>query len=204
MDTVEHLIQRVQKIEHAWTDIRRAADEVISGNTSEESLCLAKGLFASESHQARALAAFIFGRLAAQSDESLDFLRSRVSVDEDWRVQEVLAQAFDRYCADMGYERVLPEIKDWLADPSPNVRRAVAEGLRIWTGRPYFRDHPDIAVKLLGKLRDDDSAYVRKSAGNALRDISKKHRDLVQAELQRWDVSDKRVAQTCKLAGKFL
>jgi len=204
MDTVEQLIQRVQKIEHAWTDIRRAADEVVSGNTVEESFYLAKGLFASESHQARELAVFIFGRLAAQSDGSLDFLRSRVSVDEDWRVQEVLAQAFDRYCADMGYERVLPMIKDWLADPSPNVRRAAAEGLRIWTGRPYFRDHPDIAVKLLGKLRDDDSAYVRKSAGNALRDISKKHRDLVQAELQMWDVSDKRVAQTYKLASKFL
>jgi 3-methyladenine DNA glycosylase AlkC len=204
MDTIEQLIQRVQKIEHSWTDIRRAADEVVSGNTADESLYLAKGLFVSESHQARELAAFIFGRLAAQSDESLDFLRSRVSVDEDWRVQEVLAQAFDRYCADMGYERVLPAIEDWLADPSPNVRRAAAEGLRIWTGRPYFRDHPDIAVKLLSRLRDDDSAYVRKSAGNALRDISKKHQALVQAELQMWDVSDKRIAQTYKLAGKFL
>jgi HEAT repeat protein len=204
MDTIEQLIQRVQEIEHTWTDIRRAADEVVSGNTPEESLYLAKGLFASESHQARELAVFIFGRLAAQSHESLDFLRSRVSMDEDWRVQEVLAQAFDRYCADMGYERVLPVIKDWLADPSPNVRRAAAEGLRIWTGRPYFRDHPDIAVKLLSGLRDDDSVYVRKSAGNALRDISKKHREVVQAELQRWDVSDKRIAQTYKLAGKFL
>jgi 3-methyladenine DNA glycosylase AlkC len=204
MNTVEQFIQRVQKIEHAWTDIRRAADEVVSGNTAGESLDLAKGLFVSDVHQARELAVFILGRLAAQSAESLAFLRNRVSVDEDWRVQEVLAQAFDRYCADKGYEQVLPVIKNWLADPAPNVRRAVAEGLRIWTNRPYFRDHPDVAVKFLSKLRGDDSEYVRKSAGNALRDISKKHQSLVKAELQRWDVSDKRVAQTYKLAGKFL
>jgi HEAT repeat protein len=204
MDTIEQLIRRVQKIEHAWTEIRRTADEVVSGNTAGDSLSLAEGLFESEVHQARELAVFIFGRLAAQSHESLDFLRSRVSRDEDWRVQEVLAQAFDRYCADTGYEKALPVIKDWIADPLPNVRRAAAEGLRIWTGRPYFRDHPDIAVKLLSRLRGDDSEYVRKSAGNALRDISKKHQALMQAELQRWDVSDKRVAQTYKLASKFL
>jgi 3-methyladenine DNA glycosylase AlkC len=150
------------------------------------------------------LATFIFGRLAAQSDESLNLLRSRVGTDGDWRVQEILAQAFDQYCADRGYERALPVIEDWLADPTPNVRRAVTEGLRIWTSKPYFRDHPDVAVKLLSQLRDDDSEYVRKSVGNALRDISRKHTALVRAELQTWDVSNKRIEQTYKLASKFV
>jgi 3-methyladenine DNA glycosylase AlkC len=101
-------------------------------------------------------------------------------------VQEILAKAFDRYCADIGYEQALPVIKEWLSDSSPNVRRAVTEGLRIWTGRPYFRDHPEIAVQLLSRLRDDESEYVRKSVGNAIRDISKKHKELVRNELQRW------------------
>lgn len=203
-DAIEKLIQRVQKTQHGFADIKRAADEVVAGNAAKDSLRLAKKLFASEVHQARMLAALVFGRLAAQSDDSLNFLRSRVSKDVDWRVQEMLAQAFDRYCADIGYERALPVIEDWLADSNPNVRRAVAEGLRIWTSKPYFRDHPDTAIKLLSQLRDDDSEYVRKSVGNALRDISRKHKALVKAELQTWKMSSKGIEQTRKLAGKFL
>lgn len=204
MDVVEKLIQRVQKSAHGFTDIKRAADEVVAGNATQDSLRMAETLFASEVHQARMLATLVLGRLAARSDESLTFLRGRVSRDRHWRVQEMLAQAFDKYCADIGYELALPVIEDWLADPNPNVRRAVTEGLRIWTSKPYFRDHPDTAIKLLSQLRDDDSEYVRMSVGNALRDISRKHKALVKAELQKWELSNKRIEQTYKLAGKFL
>ncbi len=204
MDAIEQLIQRVQKTQHGFTDIKRAADEVVTGNARQDSLRMAKKLFASEVHQARMLATLVLGRLAVQSTESLTFVRGRVSQDSHWRVQEMLAQAFDKYCADIGYELALPVIEDWLADPNPNVRRAVTEGLRIWTSKPYFRDHPDTAIKLLSQLRDDDSEYVRKSVGNALRDISRKHKALVKAELQKWDVSNKRIAQTYNLASKFV
>lgn len=61
-------------------------------------------------------------------------------------MQEVLAQAFDKYCAEIGYEQALPVIKEWLADPNPNIRRAVTEGLSIWTHRLYFREHPEVAI----------------------------------------------------------
>jgi 3-methyladenine DNA glycosylase AlkD len=204
MDAIEKLVERVQKTPHGFADIKRAADEVVTANATQDSLRMAKTLFTSEAHQARMLATLVLGRLAAQSDESLNFLRGRVSQDRHWRVQEMLAQALDKYCADIGYERALPVIEDWLADPNPHVRRAVTEGLRIWTSKPYFRDHPDIAIKLLSQLRDDDSEYVRKSVGNALRDISRKHKALVKAELQEWVVSSKSIEQTYKLAGRFL
>ena len=204
MDTIEKLIQRVQKTQHGFLDIQNAADEVADGQPAEESLRIAKQLFNSEIYQARSLATFIFGRFAADSKETLEFLKRCVSQDNDWRVQEILAKAFDRYCADVGYEQTLSVIKEWLADSSPNVRRAVTEGLRIWTGRPYFNDHPEVAIQLLSQLRNDESAYVRKSAGNALRDISKKHKELVKIELQRWDIANKRIEQTHKLASKFL
>ena len=204
MDTVEALIQRAQKTQYGFTDIRQAADEVVAGNTRPASWRIAKALFASEVHQARQTATFIFGQLAATSAESRRFLRTRVSRDADWRVQEILAQAFDQYCADMGYEQALPVIKDWLADPNPNVRRAVTEGLRIWTSRPYFNDRPEVAVQLLSRLKDDESEYVRKSVGNALRDISRKHKELVRAELEKWDTSQKAIKQTYALASKFL
>jgi 3-methyladenine DNA glycosylase AlkD len=204
MDTIEKLIQRVQKTQHGFLDIQKAADEIADGQSAEESLRVARQLFNSEIYQSRSLATFIFGRFAANSKETLEFLKRYVSQDKDWRVQEILAKAFDRYCSDIGTEQALYVIKEWLADSSPTVRRAVTEGLRIWTGRPYFHDHPEVAIQLLSQLRDDESEYVRKSVGNALRDISKKHKELVKIELQQWDISDKHIGQTHKLASKFL
>ena len=204
MDTIEKLIHRIRKTQRGFLEIQKAADEVVAAHPAKEGFRIAKQLFASNIYQARSLATFIFGRLAARSKESLEFLKRRVSQDVDWRVQEILAKAFDRYCADVDYEQILPVIKEWLGDDSPNVRRAVTEGLRIWTGRPYFHDRPEIAVRLLSQLRSDESEYVRKSVGNALRDISKKYPQLVRIELQQWDTANKRVAQTHKLASKAL
>ena len=204
MDKIEKLIQRVQKTQHGFLDIQKAADEVADGQPAEESLRIAKQLFTSEIYQARSLATFIFGRFAANSKKTLEFLKRRVSQDKDWHVQEILAKAFDRYCANVGYEQALSVIKEWLADSSPNVRRAVTEGLRIWTGRLYFKEHPEVAIQLLSQLRNDESEYVRKSVGNALRDISKKHKELIKIELQRWNIANKHIEQTHKLASKFL
>ena len=116
MDTIEKLIQRVQKTQHGFLDIQKAANEVADGQPAEESLRMAKQLFTSEIYQARSLAAFILGRLTTNSTESLEFLKRRVSQDKDWRVQEILAKAFDRYCADVGYEQALSVMKEWLAD----------------------------------------------------------------------------------------
>jgi 3-methyladenine DNA glycosylase AlkC len=204
MDKIEKLVQRVRKTQHGFLDIQKAADEVVAEQAPEECVRIANLLFASEIYQDRSLATFVLGRLAANSTESFEFLKRRVSQDNDWRVQEILAKAFDRYCADVGYEQALPIIREWLADSSPNVRRAVTEGLRIWTGRSYFREHPEIAIQILSQLRDDNSEYVRKSVGNALRDISKKHKELVRVELERWDISKKSIKQTYRLASKFL
>ena len=204
MDSIQTLIQRVQKTQQGFLDIQKAADEVVAVHPAQSSLRMAKQLFASDICQARSLATFIFGRLAASSKESLEFLKRRVSQDNDWRVQEILAKAFDRYCADVGYEQALPVIKEWLADHSPNMRRAVTEGLRIWTGRPFFCDHPEVAIQFLSQLRNDESEYVRKSVGNALRDISKKHKELVKNELRQWDITNKHIKQTYKLASQFL
>lgn len=200
---IQALVSRVGAMP-GFLEIRNVADIVVGKHAAEESLSIAKQLYMSDIYQARSLATFILGRLSSDSPESLDFLKQRVSADPDWRVQEILAKAFDRYCADTGYANALPTIKLWLADARANVRRAVTEGLRIWTGRPYFREHPRVAVEMLGALRADESVYVRKSVGNALRDISKKHGALVEAELDRWDISVTRAGHTHKLAVKYL
>jgi 3-methyladenine DNA glycosylase AlkD len=204
MQTKEQLIERVSRTEHGFTDIKRAADEIVAEVSTADYLTLAHELFTSEARQARMLAVYLFGYAAVTSDDALRFMRTEVSPDPNWRVQEILAQAFDIYCAGLGYEKALPVIEYWLQDDSANVRRAVTEGLRIWTSRPYFHEHPAVAVCLLSEHREHESEYLRKSVGNALRDISRHHPELVRAELASWDLSNKRVKLVYKLANRWL
>ena len=150
------------------------------------------------------LATTILGRLATEDNNALRFLKERVSTDENWRVQEMLAKAFDEVCKYRGYEASLPLIKEWLNDDNPNVIRAVTEGLRIWTSRPFFKENPSVAIALITKHKGHRSEYLRKSVGNALRDISKKHAELVWQEVERWDLSNPRISFTYKHAAKLL
>lgn len=161
-------------------------------------------VYASDNFQIQEVGVFLAGYIADRYPAALDFLRHTVSSHDSWKVQESLAMAFDNHCAKLGYENALPLIESWFADARANVRRAASEGLRVWTSRPYFKDHPERAITLLASHRDDESAYVRKSAGNALRDISKKFPELVVAELDTWDLTSKRTLQVHKLASKFL
>ena len=72
MDKIEKLIQRVQKTQHDFLYIQNTADKVVERKTAEESLRIAKQLFASDVVQARSPATFILGRLTANSPESLE------------------------------------------------------------------------------------------------------------------------------------
>lgn len=61
-----------------------------------------------------------------------------------------------------------------------------------------------MAIELLSALKADESDYVRKSIGNALRDISKKYPILIDKELSSWNLSDKKTMQVYKLAYRFI
>ena len=159
--------------------------------------------YGSNVYQVRMYAVFLFGHLS-DSEEILTFMRDEVSKDENWRVQEVLAKAFDEFCKKIGYEQALLTIDEWLKNGTANAKRAVTEGLRIWTNRPYFKDNPDEAIRRLASLKEDESEYLRKSVGNALKDISKKFPNLVKAELASWDLDSKESLQTYKFASKFI
>ena len=159
--------------------------------------------YGSKLYQVRMYAVFLFGHLS-DSEEILAFMRDEVSKDENWRVQEVLAKAFDEFCKKVGYEQALLTIDEWLKNGNTNAKRAVTEGLRIWTNRPYFKDNPNEAIRRLASLKEDESEYLRKSVGNALKDISKKFPNLVKTELDSWDLGSKESLQTYKFASKFI
>lgn len=161
-------------------------------------------LYESDNFQIQEAGVFLAGYIADEYPDALAFLHDIVSLHPNWKVQEILAMSFDNYCAKTGYEKALPTIREWFADENANVRRAASEGLRVWTSRKFFKEHPEIAIELLSSHKNDESEYVRKSAGNCLRDISKKFPDLILKELSTWDLSSKEAKQVYKLAGKFV
>ena len=190
-------------IENGFKEEERRALVDYKSNDTEYIKELAFLAYKSDIYQVRMYGVFLFGYLSDQKD-ILVFMRDEVSEDDNWRVQEVLAKAFDEFCRKTGYEKALPIIDEWLDNHNPNTRRAVTEGLRIWTSRPYFKDNPNEAIRRIAALKEDTSEYVRKSVGNALRDISKKFPELIRAELNNWKLDSKEINQVFKLASKFI
>ncbi|RRD57928.1 MULTISPECIES: DNA alkylation repair protein [Bacteroidales] len=201
---IDNILNKIQQIEHGFQHILDGADEIFSTHSKEQCFELALTLFEHEAYQARMLATTILGKLATEDNNALCFLKERISTDENWRVQEMLAKAFDEICKHRGYKASLPLIKEWITNDNPNVIRAVTEGLRIWTSRPYFKDNPSLAIALISKHKAHESEYLRKSVGNALRDISKKYSELIRQEVEQWDLSNPRIMFTYKLATKLL
>ena len=190
-------------IENGFKEEEKRALADYQSNDNEHIRRLAFLAYKSDTYQVRMYGVFLFGYLSEQ-DDILAFMRDEVSKDDNWRVQEVLAKAFDEFCKKVGYEKALPIIDEWLKNNNPNTRRAVTEGLRIWTGRPYFKDNPNEAIRRITALKEDKSEYVRKSVGNALRDISKKFPELIKAELNNWKLESKEINQVYKLASKLV
>ncbi|MET3877667.1 DNA alkylation repair protein [Chitinophaga sp. OAE865] len=198
---LSRIIASIKKVEHGFKHILEAGDQLLK-DTSHDPLETAIKLTSGESYQERMLGAWLLGLLSPRSNKALTLLKTKVVTDDNWRVQEMLAKAFDHYCSSIGYEKALPEIRLWLNDPQPNLNRAVVEGLRIWTSRPYFKEHPDVAIKMISRLKSKESEYLRKSVGNALRDISKKHGALVEEEIRTWDLEQPRIAFVYRLVAK--
>ena len=201
---INEILNNILHVEHGFQHIIDGADEIYSANSKEQCFEVALELFRNDAYQARMLATTILGRLAIEDNDALRFLKEQVSTDKNWRVQEMLAKAFDEICKNRGYEKCFCLIENWLDDDNPNVVRAVTEGLRIWTSRPFFKENPSLAIALIAKHKAHESDYLRKSVGNALRDISKKHAELIRNEVQQWDLSNPRILFTYKLAAKLL
>lgn len=184
--------------------VKNEAEKYYKTHSPDELFDMGIFLYKSDNFQIQEVGVFLLGYCAHERPGALAFLKNTVSKHELWKVQETLAMAFDNHCRIVGYENALPIIKEWLSSNVANVRRAASEGLRVWTSRPFFRENPKLAVDLLREHKEDESEYVRKSIGNALKDISKKYPDLVLNEINSWDLSSKKIKQVYKLASKYL
>jgi 3-methyladenine DNA glycosylase AlkC len=181
---------------------QKEAEKIYNENSPERSWEIAMECYNCEPHYIQMLGVYILGLIG--NKKSLNFLKNTVSKNPSWQIQEFLAMAFDNYCKKNGYKNSLKIINEWLNNKNENIRRAVIEGLRIWTKRPYFEDNPGETIKLLSKFKTDDSEYVRKSVGNSLKDISKTYPELVRNELCKWKSETKEINQVYKLANKIM
>jgi 3-methyladenine DNA glycosylase AlkC len=184
--------------------VQTEAAEYYKTNPAEECLRAAMEYYTGEQYYIQMWAVYLMGLVSGKYKKALTFLKNTVSKNPSWQVQEFLAIAFDSYCKENGYENSLETIHEWLNCKNANNRRAVTEGLRIWTKRPYFKEHPQEAIKLLSNYKTDESEYVRKSVGNALKDIGKEYPELIKNELKKWKLDTKELNQVYTLAGKFL
>ena len=207
MDNIMEYIKYLEELipeKDSLKIVKSEAEKFYKTHSLDECFRMGHELYQSDNFQIQEVGVFLFGYAAHENADALSFLKNIVSQNDSWKVQEILAMAFDNHCKIIGYETALPVIQEWLNSDCANVRRAVSEGLRVWTSRPYFKDNPQVAIKLLAAHKSDESKYVRKSIGNAMRDISKKHSTLVSAELSTWDLSSKEIHQVYKLASKFI
>lgn len=87
-------------------------------------------------------------------------------------------------------QATLAHLALWAGDDNAHVRRAVSEATRPrlpWAARlPDFVRDPTPVLPLLARLRDDSSAYVRRSVANHLNDIGKDHPDLLTGLARQW------------------
>ncbi|WP_300754124.1 DNA alkylation repair protein [uncultured Brachyspira sp.] len=202
-DYIKNLEKEFSEITNGFKEIEKKALSDFKSNNNSYIKELAYSAYKSDSYQVRMYSVFLFGYLS-ENKEILNFMKDVVSKDNNWRVQEILAKSFDEHCKILGYEKSASIIDEWLNDTNPNTRRAVTEGLRIWTNKPYFKENPSEAIKRLSNLKHDNSEYVRKSVGNALRDISKKYPKLIKEELNNWNLEIKEIKQVYKLVNKFI
>ncbi|MEG3639673.1 DNA alkylation repair protein [Magnetococcus sp. PR-3] len=89
-------------------------------------------------------------------------------------------------------DQSLRQLTLWSRDDNEHLRRLASEGSRPrlpWGMQlPIFIADPAPLFTLLDPLKDDPSAYVRRSVANNLNDISKDHPDSVVAFLANWMV----------------
>ncbi|MBM7420409.1 MULTISPECIES: DNA alkylation repair protein [Chryseobacterium] len=199
---MNELLENIVKIEHGFKHIIEAGNLLLKNDGTDHLPMAKRFIETNQVYQIRMLGVYMLGEISHTNPVALHILKNSIPKDKNWRVQEMLAKAFDSYCKHIGYEYALPEIESWINNENTNIKRAVTEGLRIWTSRDFFKQHPEIAIELISRNKLTDSEYLSKSIGNSLRDIRKKHPEAIEKETSKWDVNHHKIQFILKLINK--
>lgn len=94
---IERLEKEFSQVSNGFKNEEQQAKTDFDTNDRSYVKELAYAAYRSEVYQVRMYGVFLFGHLS-EDVEILNFMRESVSKDENWRVQEVLAKAFDEFC----------------------------------------------------------------------------------------------------------
>ena len=83
--------------------VKTEAKKFYKEHTAQECYEIYPILYQSDNFQIQEVGVFLAGYIADEYPEALTFLHDTVSLHESWKVQEILAMAFDNYCAKIGY-----------------------------------------------------------------------------------------------------
>ncbi|MFV1992671.1 MAG: DNA alkylation repair protein [Acidiferrobacterales bacterium] len=87
-------------------------------------------------------------------------------------------------------DKMMRQMYCWAKSENYHVRRLASEGCRPrlpWAmALPEFKKNPKPVIKILEKLKSDESEYVRRSVANNLNDISRDHPELVASLAKKW------------------
>jgi 3-methyladenine DNA glycosylase AlkC len=101
-------------------------------------------------------------------------LAHKLAADERWEVRECIANAFDDQISPAQPLFVFNLMRQWVADPSPNVRRCTTNALLR-----YGIQKPRDVIGLMEKLRHDEHEYVQKNVVFCLQQIAKTQHSLL-------------------------
>lgn len=103
-DYIKSLGKELSLFEHGFKEEEKRALVDYKTNDKNYIKRLAFSAFKSDVYQVRMYSVFLFGYLSEDSD-ILTYMKDEVSKDSNWRVQEVLAKAFDEFCKKKSMKR---------------------------------------------------------------------------------------------------
>lgn len=87
-------------------------------------------------------------------------------------------------------QKMMRQMSVWATSDNHHLRRLASEGCRPrlpWAmALPEFKKNPTAVIKIISKLKNDESEYVRRSVANNLNDISKDNPEVVISIANKW------------------
>lgn len=111
---IDTILDEILLIVHDFRHIVEDANEDFINSPPKDCSKIALDLFEHKASQTRILATFMLDKLPVKDEKALRYLRERVSNDDNWRVQKMLAKTFDEVCKGKGNEKALPLITNLL------------------------------------------------------------------------------------------
>lgn len=90
--------------------VKKEAENYYKQHSLDECFATGLELYQSENFQIQEVGVFLVGYAACKNTSALSFLKDTVSQHKSWKVQEILAMAFDNYCKIIGYETAIATV----------------------------------------------------------------------------------------------